>query len=253
VNSIHASFCALDQHLKAGYFDYVIYKLISRFSNQGLSIDVGAHYGGHTISMINAGSSVIAFDANPDCINFLSQIPNLTVEEFALSNYSSNSKKFTIGSQPGYASLSFTPRDGINADKLIDVKVRRLDDFNLSPRLIKVDVDNEEINFLIGAARTIYKHLPMIILEVSWDFLGWKKYLLKIFPLLGYSCFNLFGEKLVINDRDAWNIILVPKAFDANEVLYVIESAACDFYDKKSEWNLGWYLEDQMTKKGISF
>lgn len=144
--------------------------MISRFSNKGLSIDVGAHYGGHTISMINSGSAVIAFDANPDYINFLRQVKNLTLEQCSQSRYKSDNEIFTIGSQSGYAYLSFTPRDGINADKLIDVKVRRLDDYDLSPRLIKVDVDNEEINFLIGAARTIYKHRPMIILEVSWDF-----------------------------------------------------------------------------------
>jgi hypothetical protein len=51
-----------------------------------------------------------------------------------------------------------------------DIRVKRLDDlYTGTPCLIKIDVENHELDVLKGAAQTIRKHLPHMYVEI-FDF-----------------------------------------------------------------------------------
>jgi hypothetical protein len=62
------------------------------------------------------------------------------------------------------------PHDVTGYDRVADIQVKRLDDaYTGTPCLIKIDVENHELEVLKGAAQTIRKHLPHMYVEI-FDF-----------------------------------------------------------------------------------
>lgn len=49
------------------------------------------------------------------------------------------------------------------------VTVKKLDDFGLEPCFVKIDVQGNELDVLAGAAETIDRHRPIIMLELGWE------------------------------------------------------------------------------------
>jgi hypothetical protein len=55
-----------------------------------------------------------------------------------------------------------------HGDALAECKVVRIDDLDLPPPdVMKIDVEGSEVSLLHGAAETIRRHRPVIVIEVS--------------------------------------------------------------------------------------
>lgn len=132
-------------------------------------IDGGAHIGLWSIHLVKKFQQVIAFEPmfkNFKCLrlNTLSNV-NITLYQAALSNYTGQ-----IG-MAGRGSKSFkwwvTPQGSI-IDKF--VSCLKLDTLNLqNVDLIKLDVESHEFEALQGAAETIQRCKPIIMIEDKLD------------------------------------------------------------------------------------
>jgi len=85
------------------------------------------------------------------------------VKGFSLTQYSSSNRKRALNQLVHDLNL--------DAQQIVfkedSMKVRVLDDFRLSPFFLKVDVEGDELKVLVGAAKTILDHLPIILVEIQ--------------------------------------------------------------------------------------
>ncbi len=135
--------------------------------NEGLALDVGANVGNHAIFFDKYFERTIAFEPNPsthDILRFNCEYSkSVTPIDCAL------------GDVPGEFDLCEDPENfGSSAikeatsDKVVKVKVKRLDDCGLDLSglgLIKIDVEGFEANVLRGAKGTIARYQPIILFE----------------------------------------------------------------------------------------
>jgi FkbM family methyltransferase len=142
-------------------------------------VDVGAYIGHHTIigsAAVGPGGQVHAFEASPSTYAELlanvrlNQCTNTVCNNVALSD--------RAGTAPFYladvseAAANSLGRTVHTSERHIDVAVRTLDDYFESKSihrvdLVKVDVEGAELLFVRGAARTLQRFKPALILEFS--------------------------------------------------------------------------------------
>jgi len=79
------------------------------------------------------------------------------------------------------------------------VYVQPMDDFNLSPTLIKIDAEGSELDVLRGGKRTISSNRPRMILEVWEDEVGQRKE-----ELFRYLHDELDYRTVPVTWRDTW-------------------------------------------------
>jgi hypothetical protein len=92
---------------------------------------------------------------------------------------------------------------GFILPKVYDYSKNRLDNFNLIPGLIKVDVEGYESKVLEGAINTIEKHKPVLILEHSVKTI---KKLMPILDHLHYICVYVHQkDKIWIHNENNTN------------------------------------------------
>jgi len=131
-------------------------------------IDAGAWIGGHTMAYaekVGAKGKVIAFEPNHAAFECLSRnIPrfgNAYCYEYALGD------KFNVtllSINKGWYDSGFIGEGGkISTEVLMDT----LDSFNIAPSFIKIDVEGCELKVLKGAAKTIEKSRPIMVIEVN--------------------------------------------------------------------------------------
>ena len=122
-----------------------------------LAIDIGAHIGMWSWSFCKAFRQVIAFEPISlyrECLS--KNAPKAEIYPYALGN------------EPGMVNMSLPPDNTGAAYVSPDgesVQCFRLDDFNLAPDLIKVDVEGYELWALQGAENTLRKHYPAVCVE----------------------------------------------------------------------------------------
>jgi FkbM family methyltransferase len=154
-------------------------------------IDIGANFG-QSIGSLRAvllAPRIVAFEPNPNAYAHLTRIArksdNITVHNYALGE--SHAKLHlhvpqccgvmldqfaTVGSvqidemtkayvEAGYEFAATSPMQVV--DYLVSMKC--LDDYSLVPDLIKVDVEGNELAVLRGAASTIQRSLPILMIE----------------------------------------------------------------------------------------
>jgi FkbM family methyltransferase len=85
------------------------------------------------------------------------------VKGFSLTQYSSSDRKRALNQL--VHDLNLDPQQIVFEEDFM--KVRVLDDFELSPFFLKVDVEGDELKVLVGAAKTILAHLPIILVEIQ--------------------------------------------------------------------------------------
>ncbi|WP_036891892.1 MULTISPECIES: FkbM family methyltransferase [Prochlorococcus] len=143
--------------------------------NFHLFVDVGANIGTTTLSVNTLFSNVIAIEANPKTFAVLqlntSDIKNVELINKAVSNLKSNREMYFHDA--GYAGATLVENDyGANlARNKINVDVTTLDDIlsDISSKsiIIKMDIEGEELNALIGAKRVVDLLRPIFILEIN--------------------------------------------------------------------------------------
>jgi FkbM family methyltransferase len=152
-------------------------------------IDVGANRGETILSMLlfkNFGNKIIGFEPNPLVFEKLKNNYFIRDKRVLLHNYglSSTSGEMVLY-VPFYRKWMF---DGLSSFhyaeaedwlktrlwafderkltvKKVNCQVRKLDDFQLNPYFIKIDVQGHELEVLKGAEQTIQTHQPVLLIE----------------------------------------------------------------------------------------
>jgi FkbM family methyltransferase len=226
---------------KANYFEFMIEKIIEAVCKSGdIAVDAGANWGAHTITMLAAGARVHAFEPNPEMASQLEAWghEHLTVHRAALSDRQGTAT-FYFAENAGYGSLRIRPHQPVRVVGSCEVLVCRLDDFGLSPKLIKADVEGEEVNLLKGAWQTLAGARPVVLVELDRRVAGEAAViaLLEQLPEIGYRAFDFFGEPMRVDDWDAWNVLL----YSAQTLPAVIQStlheAGTEFFRDHRDWD----------------
>ncbi len=133
-------------------------------------IDAGAWIGGHTMAYlkkVGVDGKVIAFEPNPDayeCLKLnvspLSTGSNLEIYPEALGD-ERNIVAFSVKRGWGDSGHVGYDQDSVN------LWMNRLDNYNFAPNFIKIDVEGCELKVLKGAAKTIEKHIPVMVIEIN--------------------------------------------------------------------------------------
>ena len=136
------------------------------------AVDVGAHIGSYTLRMAKRFHQVIAFEPNPFnryilSLNLqLNKTTNVQVEQAALSDREEISPLFLHRAADGTGSLN-PFHYGFKYDKTVQVKVKRLDDFEFAKvDFLKIDAEGNELPILKGATRIIESSKPILAIEV---------------------------------------------------------------------------------------
>lgn len=131
----------------------------------GVVIDCGAAIGDHTVTYadwVDLCGRVYAFEPNPEAYECLMKntegMPQVSAFRYGLSDVQ------------GLTGVSISPNAG--ASFLQDgvfpkTSLVTLDDFHLTPDFIKIDVEGYEPKVLRGAADTIARSRPVMLIEVN--------------------------------------------------------------------------------------
>ena len=122
------------------------------------AVDIGAHVGYWSQHLATAFKEVVAFEPVADNFECLKEnAPSITAYNCAL------------GASQGLGKMINPKESNSGAWELIEgseTNILPLDEFNLSPNYIKIDVQGSERDVLLGAERTIRIHKPVVIIEV---------------------------------------------------------------------------------------
>jgi FkbM family methyltransferase len=141
-----------------------------------VSLDIGADVGEFSIAMLASSRSVVAFEPRPAQADALAAMFDavgaaVRIEAIALSNQPGTTAMRILEFDPGRSTIdaanSLTDTDG-SPVQTIDVEVKRLDDLELGDvGLIKIDVEGHELAVLHGAADTLRRDRPTLVVEAE--------------------------------------------------------------------------------------
>ena len=153
----------IQKHLLLGtpYEWSMLRHMASRVS--GLVVDAGANIGNHALYLAARGVPVVAFEPDATLARYirisadLNGFEHLEVFEKAL------------GSERTTARLVAPDEGNVGMNSLKvgtgTIPVFPLDDFQLAPQAIKIDVEGMELKVLHGARETIALHRPLLYVE----------------------------------------------------------------------------------------
>lgn len=164
------------------------------------AIDIGANRGVYSYWFAKRAQHCIAFEPNPDCAELLRRgLPaSVEVHQAALSD-ADGSADLTIpimaGEENSYRSSLQEASSG--SSRTVSVRTATLDSFTISEvDLIKIDVEGHEIETLAGAAETLRRHLPTVVIEAEERHRpGAVDVVRSTFERLDYSGYFLFDGK----------------------------------------------------------
>jgi FkbM family methyltransferase len=249
--SILADWRAARDLEKGNFFEFIIEEVIKATCGPGdIAVDAGANYGVHTQTMLSAGAHTHAFEPNPELAATLEAWGHerLTVHGVALSDRRGVAT-FHFAENPGYGSLRIRPHLGIRLRDSREVSICRLDDFALFPKLIKADVEGEEVNFLRGAWGTLEGARPLVLLEFDLQANGVAESAAMFEQLheIGYGVFSFFGEPIPTVDWDSWNILLYPEPSLPVVIQVTLHEAGTEFFRNRRDWNPSQKLAEMPT------
>lgn len=151
-------------------------------------VDVGANHGQSikSILLYNKGISIVSFEPNFDLAARLRKryrhIPNIDIRDYGLADVESTFDLYVPSYRgrvyDGLASFSYEAAVGwLNSERMflfsetevrvakLTCSVQTLDAQNLVPAFIKIDVQGFEYQVLKGAANTLKKSEPVLLLE----------------------------------------------------------------------------------------
>ena len=215
-----------------GFQDPIITIFLIRNLNKGdVFLDIGSNVGYYSLlagNLVSSTGSVYSFEPTPQVYSLLKintkKFPNIYTNQLALSNraevidFIDYGIRFSVFNSLFKREVNFLKNKG----EVIKIKTDVLDKFcikrNIVPTIIKLDAEGSESIILEGSNLIIFKHRPLIILEVggkeewkqnnqkSLNFLLDRKY--KIFELDADA--NFVPHKL----REIYeygNLILIPE------------------------------------------
>jgi FkbM family methyltransferase len=141
-------------------------------SRARLSVDVGANKGVYAYGLLPYSRAVHAFEPNPKLFRILQSWAEgrVVLHEAALSDRTGSAELLVPLRRRGYsnqgASLS---RDKVTGPHgTVAVEAFRLDDLGLEDvGFMKIDVEGAQLQVLAGAARTIERDTPNLLIEIE--------------------------------------------------------------------------------------
>jgi FkbM family methyltransferase len=173
---------------------------------QRVSIDIGAHKGLYSYAMLRHSTAVHAFEPNPEMYAMLRErvhglAGKITTHPTALSNVTGTAElriplRGTRNDHPS-ASLSSTAVAGEHV--ATRVSTTRFDDLDITNvGLMKIDVVGFEQEVLAGAAETIRRDRPNLLIELEERHTGVPiEHMVASVCALGYECVALRHGVLV--------------------------------------------------------
>lgn len=134
----------------------------------GLALDIGAHSGDWSKTMLELGREVVAFEPDPRVFRLADRLkskygPRFTIHHIALSDYNGTAK-FGRAFHPGLNSLAYDPISEVNT---IEVPVKTLDSLGLGKvGYIKTDTEGSDLAILRGARSIIARDKPTLAIEI---------------------------------------------------------------------------------------
>jgi FkbM family methyltransferase len=146
----------------------VIAAVLEHLPVGGSLYDVGANVGAVTSAALAANRRVAAFEPHPVYREYLERrCPEAKVYPYALGATFGTAMLFCDKTNnPGWN--TFIP-ERTDADmELMEVEVRPLDSLETSMSVLKIDVEGYEAQVIEGAAQTIQRCHPAIVMELGW-------------------------------------------------------------------------------------
>ena len=178
-----------EQFLYRSYVQFLQFVVIDHFCNKQFnSIDVGCHTGLYTFAMAKKSKKVFAFDPLADIQNSLKikkTVDNIlnylvwpdprlrqNIEYFpnALGDIE-ETKEFNIYTKRSRSSFYNEP--GLTVDRKVNLKIKKLDDFNLDDvNFVKINAEGYDLKVICGASKLIETQKPIIMFEFisSYDY-----------------------------------------------------------------------------------
>ena len=180
-------------------------------------IDVGANDGSHVNKIIEANKKInfCLFEANPFSYKRLTKNIKKNKKNklynFALGRKNSMLKMFDYNKSGTVLSSSNKKNLEYLVNKKIfsfNVKVKKLDNFKFikKVKIIKIDVEGDELNVLMGAKKLIKKFNPIIILEFNSCHVFTRTFLKDILNVLNYyKVYRILPRGRIISLSDKYN------------------------------------------------
>lgn len=209
--------------------DFALLGMIT-LPSEALLIDVGANRGQSidALRLYSADSPICSFEPNQILFNKLKKLfkndENTTILPYGLGKQNTILNLFVPiykGFQfDGLASLikeeamswlnertivGFNPRH--LSCITFEVEIRKLDEFELNPFFMKLDVQGSELDVLIGAENTIRRHAPILLIETPE-----LDREIKFLESYDYMYYRFDGKYLWPQQRGALNSAFVPRS-----------------------------------------
>jgi FkbM family methyltransferase len=208
---------SLQRDFLFGMFDRRELELVREHLGRGDFVDVGAHIGLYALTAALGGAeTVLAFEPNPSA--------RTQLEENVRLNHAANVtvRDAAIGAAPGRALLHVPATPDPSFSSLaggrfaegdpVEVEVttvdREVDELDLRPTVVKIDVEGGELDAVAGMGSTLRTHRPVLLVEVSEET---ARELAR--RLGGYSGFRVArdGVEPLESGRGLFNALFVPQ------------------------------------------
>lgn len=156
-----------------------------------VALDVGAHIGYLTqffAHQVGSSGKVIAFEPSEDNLQYtranLAPLQNVQLEEFGISDFCGEARFFveTLTGQNNSLVENYEVLDinaeiaGVSFEKReVVINVMTIDEYcksrNVKPDFIKIDIEGAETAAVKGMEQTLIQHRPIVLVEMSKDFL----------------------------------------------------------------------------------
>jgi len=205
------------------------------YENNYAYFDIGANHGLRSIYALSVGRPIVMFEPNPDIEKITSfllkanDFKNCRIENIALSDRIDNIK-FYISENTYQSSLEFNP--SIKYEKQITVKTFDLDSYRekyfpeLYPKIIKIDVEDHEVNVIKGSIEIIKKFSPSFIIEILKDSKNFPE-ICSIMKAFDYTVFSL-NNGIFAKIRKIEDTSNIPKNINSNNYLFTKEKYIID-------------------------
>ena len=195
-------------------------KKIGKLKNFSV-VDIGANIGNHSLYFSNYFKRVYAFEAHPKIysVNQLNTSNKKNIKLFNLGVGDINKNSFIYENEYNMGGSSIINKVG----KKVKIKIKKLDNIKKINKLllIKIDVEDFELQVLKGSLNTIKKFKPIIAFE------SWSKHKPKIFFLkkLNYKIF-------IVKNFNPYNFIFFKIFFNLKDIIFGREFSLIEYSEK---------------------
>jgi FkbM family methyltransferase len=206
----------------------------------GVMIDVGAWYGPWSRRLARRADRLVALEPTSRHLVLRQALPsNAEVIQAAASDHTGRAELWSVGAGDGADGLSSLRKQDVHGNS-VTVPVVRIDDLELTGvTFMKVDVEGHELAVLRGAAQTIQRDRPRLLLEVEsrhqpidellsllteWGYEGWVLSGRSWHSLADFDLARRQAETLKVASRGMLRL-LWPYPRYVNSVLFVPDPA----------------------------